>query len=76
MREIFFRGLARLSGFDDALLLLRTAPCYPSQGMVEDVTYAIDKHVVAIEEEESQQPRNADAEAKDPRSAKAGWPGV
>jgi len=43
---------ARLSGFEDALLLLRTPPYYPPQGMAEDLTYIIDKHIVSLEEEE------------------------
>jgi len=50
---------ARLSGFDDALTLLRTQPFYPGQGMSPDLTYSIEKHLVSIEEEEKHLPQAA-----------------
>jgi hypothetical protein len=47
---------ARLGGFDDALLLLRTPAVFQGQGMSEDLTWKIDKHVAAMEVEEQRMP--------------------
>lgn len=43
---------ARLGGFEDALLLLKTQPFYPGAGMSPDVTYAIEKYLASEEEKE------------------------
>lgn len=42
----------RLSGFEDALLLLRTPPHYPPQGMAEDIAHLIDKQLKEMEADE------------------------
>lgn len=46
----------RLSGFEDALLLLRTAPNFPGQGMMHpDVAYELEKRVAEIESDEARE---------------------
>lgn len=42
---------ARLEVFDKMMLLLHTAPNYPSQVMGEDLVWKIDKYIAANEKE-------------------------
>ena len=46
---------ARLSGFDDAMQLLRTAPFFQGQGMSEDLAYKLEKRVAEIDHEEKRE---------------------
>ncbi len=56
----------RLSGFEDALLLLKTAPNFSVQGMMHpDIAYELDKRLEEIECDEKTESQKADRE---------GWP--
>lgn len=39
---------ARLTVFDDMMMLLRTPPIYPSMGMSPDISWEIEEHITRL----------------------------
>lgn len=43
---------ARLGVFDDMMMMLKTAPCYPGSGLMHpDIVYDIEKRIIKSESE-------------------------